>query len=90
MNWHSLKRSIVSSEPAHVLDDHGTDQTGVDVGQHLHEAGSVEVGAGVAIIGVVPDIREVVLPCVVFQIPLLVLNRVAFPGRVIVSGKPLI
>ena len=56
MNWHSLKRSIVSSEPAHVLDDHGTDQTGVDVGQHLHEAGSVEVGAGVAIIGVVPDI----------------------------------
>ena len=81
---------IVSSESAHVLDDHGADQTGINIGQHLHEARSVEVSAGVAIIGIVPDVRETMLPRVVFQIPLLVLNRVAFPGRVIISGKPLI
>ena len=46
---------IVSSESTHVLDDHGADQAGIDVGQHLHEARSVEIGAGVAIIYVVAD-----------------------------------
>ena len=81
---------IVSSESAHVLDDHGADQTGINIGQHLHEARSVEVSAGVAIIGIVPDVREAVLPCVVFQVSLLVLNRIAFTSGVIISGKPLI
>lgn len=49
---------IVATEPGHILDDHRVDEPGLNILQHLLEAGAVEIGAGIAIIPIVADIAH--------------------------------
>ena len=81
---------IVSSKTAHIFDDHRSDQSSINVTQHLMEAWAIEVGACVSVIRIMLDVGKAVLSGIVLQIFLLVLNGVALSGCLVIPRKPLI
>ena len=65
---------IVSADPAHVLDQHGSDLPGLNVRDQPLPVRAVEVAAGPAVVGIVVQVRVAVLCGVGFEVKLLVCN----------------
>ena len=55
---------IITSQPGHILYDHGGHITGLYILQHLLEAGAVEICPGVAVICIAACVSEAVVLCV--------------------------
>jgi hypothetical protein len=81
---------IVSPDAAHVLDQNTADPSGIDVRHQTFPAGALKGAAGNAVIGVMPDVGETVLLCVLLQHGLLIDNAVAFTERILIVGEALI
>ena len=62
---------IVSSEPAHVLNDDGADLPGLHLGDQRLKAGPIEIHTGISIVREVDDVSQTVSAGIVFKVLLL-------------------
>ena len=81
---------IVSSEPAHVLNDDGADLPGLHLGDQRLKAGPIEIHTGISIVREVDDVSQTVSAGIVFKVLLLIGNRVRLTYKVIISRQSLI
>ena len=77
---------VVPPESAQVFDNQGGHMARLNLAQKGVEAWAVEVGAGVAIVPKVPDVPQSMVPGVLLQVHLLVLNAVGFAYLFVIPG----
>ena len=78
---------VVTSNAAHVLDQHDADLPGFHVVDHAIPAGTVEGDAGIAVVRVMDTVSEALLCSVGFEVSFLIGNGTAVPNDVVVAGE---
>ena len=76
---------IISSDAAHVFDDHCVDLAGFDIRNHALPFGTLKIAAGPAVVCVMHTIVETVLSCVISKNTLLRYDGITFSGKFIVT-----
>ena len=77
---------VISPQPRHILDDHCAYFPGFNVRKHGLKTGSLEVCAGITVIGVPAQIGKSILFCVGFEYPFLVRYGITLSLQVIIFG----
>ena len=81
---------IITTGPAHVLDNDMGHLPSLNVRHQLLPCGTVKVAAAPAVIGIVAAVGVASLLGIAFEIFFLIHDGIAIPGVVIVTGQPLI
>ena len=81
---------IITTCPTHVLDDHMSYLSGLNVCHQLLPCGTVKIAAAPAVIGIVAVVGVASLLGVAFEVFFLIHDGIAVTGIVIVTAQPLI
>ena len=81
---------VFSAHPGHILDDDGSDLSGLNVSNQVLPSRTVKVTARPAVVGIVFKGHKAVLLGVILQKDLLRLDRHTVPGGFVVPGEALV
>ena len=78
---------IIPAKPGHILHHNHADKSGLNIPQHFLESGTLEAGAGVAVIFVNLVVRNTVIPGILGEDFDLMGNAVAVPFVLVIAGE---
>ena len=81
---------VITTGPTHVLDDHMSNLSGLDVRHQLLPCRTLEIAAAPAVIGIVAAVGVASLLGIAFEVFFLIHDGVAVANIVIVTAQPLI
>ena len=81
---------IISADSGHILHKNVCHLVGFNICNQPFPSRTVKVATRITVVGIVDEVFIPLLPCVAFEVCLLIDDRVAVPGEFIVTGQSLI